>query len=567
MVGHVPHLLGPAVDGVEVGVGGVEGAQAAGGPQGAADAADHPGGLLPGQGSEGHRDGPDLVAAQLGVGGGGLGADDILQPPGLRHPEGPAEALARLVGQGVVGRAVRPGQGGEAGHDPQGVVPVGVDLHRLAVAGGGQDGPDPHVHPGHLVQALAGAQKAVGVPMDAVACAGPVAVDDADGAGPDLPDKGVVPGAGMVEPQAVQEEQGGVRRVVLGRGVLVGEEVGQQAVLFVGGKSAQDALCVPVAAGGEGAAGQGDHGVPAPVGEEGVAGHDGLAAGGGPVHDVGVGRRRKGPAQFAVEAGGPGLGPAALGLPGQDDGGLGQAGPGAEHDGEGLGLAGGRLKEELPGRSAQAGGGPAVGGVVAEADALVPGPGQRLGPAPLQGKVQVQPAAGDPAFLPGKGALPGHPAALGDEPQPGGDGEEGGLGRAVFHRVADGHRVGAVLHGHPAGDPDSPGLVDPAGARPVEQDQVAPAVLIGAIGLVLGGKADAGAAGGEGLGQAVDQVKAGGGGPQAGHQEGVVPPGGGKGGGKGAVGPGAGRQQEGLLLGVRAGKILPAKDIVHSHLS
>src|SRR5699024_1945781 len=40
MVGHVPHLLGPAVDGVEVGVGGVEGAQAAGGPQGAADAAD-----------------------------------------------------------------------------------------------------------------------------------------------------------------------------------------------------------------------------------------------------------------------------------------------------------------------------------------------------------------------------------------------------------------------------------------------------------------------------------------------------------------------------------------------
>src|SRR5699024_3228721 len=162
--------------------------------------------------------------------------------------------------------------------------------------------------------------KAVGVHVDAVTGAGLVAADDPLGAGPDLPDKGVVPGAGVVEPQTIQKEQGGVHRVVLGRRVLVGEKVGQQAVLFVGGKGAQDTLGVLVAVGGEGAAGQGNHGVPAPVGEEGVAGHDGLAAGGGPVHDVGVGRRRKGPAQFAVEAGGPGLGPAALGLPGQDGG-------------------------------------------------------------------------------------------------------------------------------------------------------------------------------------------------------------------------------------------------------
>src|SRR5699024_7549587 len=75
----------------------------------------------------------------------------------------------------------------------------------------------------------------------------------------------------------------------------------------------------------------------------------------------------------------------------QDGGCLGQAGLGAEHDGEGLGLAGGRLKEELPGRGAQAGGGPAVGGVVAEADALVPGPGQRLGPAPSRAKYRSSP--------------------------------------------------------------------------------------------------------------------------------------------------------------------------------
>ena len=563
MVGHVPHLLGPAVDGVEIGVGGVEGAQAAGGPQGTPDAARHPGGLLPRQGGEGHRDGPDLVAAQLGVGRGGLGADDVLQIPGLRHPEGAAEALACLRSQCRVGCAVRPGERRQPGHDLQGVVPVGVDLHRLAVAGGGQDGADPHVHPGHLVQALAGAQKAVGVHVDAVAGAGFVAADDPLGAGPDLPDKGVVPGAGVVEPQAVQKEQGGVHRVVLGRRVLVGEKVGQQAVLFVGGKGAQDALGVLVAVGGEGAAGQGDHGVPAPVGEEWVAGHDGPAPGGRPVHNVGVGRRREGFAQLAAQAGGPGLGPASLGLPGQHAGGFGEGRLCAEHDGKLLRLAGGCFKDEMPCGPAQAGGGPAVGGVVAEAEALVLGGGQGFGPAALQCEIEVQPAAGDLALLPGKGPLPGHPAALGHKPQPGGDGQDGGAGRAVFHRVADGHRVGAVLHGHPAGDPHPGGLVDPAGPGPVEQDQMPPAVLVGRAGLVLGGQPDGIVPDGEALAQAVDQVKAGGGGPQAGHQEGVVPPGGGKGGGKGAVSAGAGRQQEGLLLGVCAGKVLPAKDIVH----
>ena len=96
---------------------------------------------------------PDLVAADLLVGV--RAREHVLQVSLLRHVEFFCERALHLFGQllvvGFFSQLL-----GKRRHDRKGVVPVSVDLHRLAVAGRRQDAVHTHIHPGHLVQSLTG---------------------------------------------------------------------------------------------------------------------------------------------------------------------------------------------------------------------------------------------------------------------------------------------------------------------------------------------------------------------------------------------------------------------------
>ena len=108
-----------------------------------------------------------------------------------------------------------------------------------------------------------------------------------------LPDERPVTGALYILPDAVDQQQGGIHRVVH-RGVLpFREEVGHQAVFFIGQKGLQNAFCVGIPPGCQAAAGQRDHGIPPPVAEQGVARQNGLAIGRIPAGNEGVGGSRQ----------------------------------------------------------------------------------------------------------------------------------------------------------------------------------------------------------------------------------------------------------------------------------
>ena len=83
----------------------------------------------------------------------------------------------------------------------------------------------------------------------------------------------VVAGYGGVGAHGFEEPEGGVDGVVFGRLAGIGEAVGQHALSVWRAKCAGSPARFR-AAGDEGQAGQGDHGVAAPVGEPVIAGDD-----------------------------------------------------------------------------------------------------------------------------------------------------------------------------------------------------------------------------------------------------------------------------------------------------
>ena len=95
----------------------------------------------------------------------------------------------------------------------------------------------------------------------------------------------------------VDQQQRRVHGVVYRLMAPLGEEVGDQAVLFIGQEGPQDAGGIHKPARGQGAAREGDHGVPAPIAEQRVTRQNGHAVGGGPAGHKGVGADRQLPSR------------------------------------------------------------------------------------------------------------------------------------------------------------------------------------------------------------------------------------------------------------------------------
>ena len=108
--------------------------------------------------------------------------------------------------------------------------------------------------------------------------------------------------------------------------------------------------------------------------------------------------------QFCVQPGRLGLFLPAPGLGSQHGACGGQVGAGAQHHRARTGLPGRSGKDEPPGRSAQAGGGAAVGRIVTEPQRLVLAVGQGFRDASLHGKAEPEPAA---AHLAGRSSQSG----------------------------------------------------------------------------------------------------------------------------------------------------------------
>ena len=146
-----------------------------------------------------------------------------------------------------------------------------------------------HVHPGDLVQTLAGKDQTVLIHADAVTGALAVMADDPAHRLPCFPGKGPVAGPLHILPHAVNEDQRSIHRIVHRCLVAFREQIGHQAVLLVGQEGTQNALCIVKTGSCQAAAGQCDHGVSAPIAEQRIAGQNGLATGRIPAGNIGIG--------------------------------------------------------------------------------------------------------------------------------------------------------------------------------------------------------------------------------------------------------------------------------------
>ena len=114
---------------------------------------------------------------------------------------------------------------------PQGVVPQGVDLDRLAAPRGHHPVADLGVHPGQLHAGLPRAQEAVGLVLAyAVARPLPVPADDVGQPRVELGEERVILRGGVIGADGLDVPERGVDRVVLRRLAGVGETVGQESV-------------------------------------------------------------------------------------------------------------------------------------------------------------------------------------------------------------------------------------------------------------------------------------------------------------------------------------------------
>ena len=160
--------------------------------------------------------------------------------------------------------------------EAEGVVPEGVDLHRISVPG--RDGDLSHrgVHPGQGGPPVSGVEEAPPVHADSESRSVHERADDPFHDGPEtFADQGLVardPQKFLNGPEIPERTVHGV--VGLG-GAVRGEEIGQEAVPFVPADLRQDLDPFRDAAGGEAETGKGDQGVPSPAPEPGIAGDDG----------------------------------------------------------------------------------------------------------------------------------------------------------------------------------------------------------------------------------------------------------------------------------------------------
>jgi len=170
---------------------------------------------------------------------------------------------------------IAPDLGGEVRHRAEGVIPEGIDLHRLAPAGRDHPIPDLGVHPGELETGGARAEQAVfRVHADAEAGTLAIVVDDGFEGGKDPDQAPRLREGGGVGAPGLQVPEGGVDAVVGRLAARPGEVVGQQALVQEPGEGLEDASCRGGTSRDQGQAGEGDHGVPTPVAEPGIAGHD-----------------------------------------------------------------------------------------------------------------------------------------------------------------------------------------------------------------------------------------------------------------------------------------------------
>ena len=159
------------------------------------------------------------------------------------------------------------------------------------MAGRRQDAVHTHIHPGHLVQSLTGGDEPIRIHPDAVVGPLPVSRDDAFHHRVGFVQECAVAAALNVQPHSFNEKERRVHSVVHRLLCALREKVRHKAVFLVSQEGAQDALCILIAAGLQAAAGQSDHRVAAPVAEQRVTRQNGLAVGGGPPCDKGIGRR------------------------------------------------------------------------------------------------------------------------------------------------------------------------------------------------------------------------------------------------------------------------------------
>ena len=156
------------------------------------------------------------------------------------------------------------------------------------MARSGQDAFHTDVHPGHLIQTAAGADQTILFHFNMVVSTLPVTGHDPLQNRVYFFHEAPVLGALQILPDAVDQQQGSIHGVIHGLCLTLGEEVGHKAVLFISQEGAQDALGIGITAGGQAAAGEGDHGIATPVGEQGIACQNGLAVCGIPAGDVGI---------------------------------------------------------------------------------------------------------------------------------------------------------------------------------------------------------------------------------------------------------------------------------------
>ena len=275
MVSQIPRKLGAAIVGLELRILRGQGAQAIGGVQVLAHRAENRPLLCRAEHGKGHGQRPNLIAANLLV---CLRAGNhILQIALFGHIEFLHKGFPHSLCQLRVILSVTVQFFRQNIHNPQGIVPVRVDLHRFAMAGCGQNPVYADIHPGHLVKALPRKDQAVLVHADTVEGAFAVIGNNPVHRLPCLPGKGPVTGALHILPHTVDQQQRGIHRIIHGCLISLGEQIGYQSILLIGKEGTQDALCILIAAGSQAAAGQGDHGISAPVAEQGISGHNGFA--------------------------------------------------------------------------------------------------------------------------------------------------------------------------------------------------------------------------------------------------------------------------------------------------
>ena len=271
--------------------------------------------------------------------------------------------------------------------------------------------------------------------------------------------EGPVAGLLHIQPHDIDQQQGRVDGVVHGLGGAFGEEVGHQAVLLVLEEGAQDGLGVLIAPGGQAAAGQGDHGIAAPVAEEGIAGEDGLALGRLALSDISV-RRADQLQGNGVSQAGIGAEPGHAVLVGGDDV-FSRIGDRLirEHGGQGFRFTGQDGDFDAARTGDQALFGTAIGGIVAIS--LEDIGGLLGGQHAVGGQVDRLVGGGDGIAL--DGDRPGffRRMALLKAQHEGPHGQRAGVLRAVLDGVAHGGGVVFESHGGLAGHADAAYVVGP----------------------------------------------------------------------------------------------------------